>query len=239
MITQFNTDAKHQTIQLHTLYRHIDRLEEAGFTYLGGYENNKSNMLIRCNCCGTIRTITGDYLGRKQADRQYKITCNSCKDKQRAEQKEHKKAHKKALQRVAQTIKAVEKAKKKSFAFICVCNQCGRTFESKRKGVKYCSDECRRKKANSYWRVREDRIRNVVVDKDITLEKLYSKYNGVCYLCGKKCDWDDYKTIRGTFIAGNQYPSIEHVKPLSKGGVHEWANVKLAHRLCNTLKGNR
>jgi len=39
-----------------------------------------------------------------------------------------------------------------------------------------------------------------------------------------------------TFIAGNMYPSIDHVVPLSRGGLHEWGNVKLAHRICNSIK---
>lgn len=39
-----------------------------------------------------------------------------------------------------------------------------------------------------------------------------------------------------TFIAGNMYPSIDHVRPLSRGGLHEWGNVKLAHRICNSIK---
>ena len=41
-----------------------------------------------------------------------------------------------------------------------------------------------------------------------------------------------------TFISGNNYPSIDHVIPVSKGGTHTWDNVKLAHRHCNTMKSN-
>jgi hypothetical protein len=33
--------------------------------------------------------------------------------------------------------------------------------------------------------------------------------------------------------------SIDHVIPLSKGGPHTYDNVRLAHRLCNSIKGNR
>ena len=39
-----------------------------------------------------------------------------------------------------------------------------------------------------------------------------------------------------TFIADNMYPSIDHVKLLARGGLHEWSNVKLAHRICNSIK---
>ena len=46
-------------------------------------------------------------------------------------------------------------------------------------------------------------------------------------------------TIRGNkFIAGNYYPSIDHVIPLSKGGIDTWNNVRLSHRICNSLKSD-
>jgi 5-methylcytosine-specific restriction endonuclease McrA len=51
-------------------------------------------------------------------------------------------------------------------------------------------------------------------------------------LCGGQCSWDD--VVDGN--AGDSYPSIDHVRPLSKGGTHEWNNVKLAHRKCNWEK---
>ncbi|WP_371874733.1 HNH endonuclease [Streptomyces fulvorobeus] len=33
--------------------------------------------------------------------------------------------------------------------------------------------------------------------------------------------------------------SVDHVKPLSKGGSHTMANVMTAHLRCNLSKGNR
>ena len=50
-------------------------------------------------------------------------------------------------------------------------------------------------------------------------------------------DWDDCAhTDDGYFLAGDNYPSRDHVVPLAKGGTHTWDNVKLAHFRCNTLK---
>jgi hypothetical protein len=34
-------------------------------------------------------------------------------------------------------------------------------------------------------------------------------------------------------------PSLDHVVPRSKGGTNALSNLKLAHLLCNTLRGNR
>jgi 5-methylcytosine-specific restriction endonuclease McrA len=32
--------------------------------------------------------------------------------------------------------------------------------------------------------------------------------------------------------------TIDHIKPLSLGGLHEYANVQPAHSLCNHIKGS-
>ena len=42
-----------------------------------------------------------------------------------------------------------------------------------------------------------------------------------------------------SFIAGNDYPSIDHIIPISKGGQHTWDNVQLAHMICNSIKNNK
>ena len=77
------------------------------------------------------------------------------------------------------------------------------------------------------------------VDNDITVEGLYRRDNGTWYLCGGRCNYEDYTVIDGTFIAGDWYPSIDHVIPLAKGGEHSWNNVMLAHRLCNSRKSDK
>jgi 5-methylcytosine-specific restriction endonuclease McrA len=76
-------------------------------------------------------------------------------------------------------------------------------------------------------------------DRDITLEELYNRSGGICAICGGACDYEDYQLDNNVFIAGNNYPSIDHIKPLSKGGSHTWDNIQLAHRLCNSVKSNK
>ena len=78
-----------------------------------------------------------------------------------------------------------------------------------------------------------------MVDKDINLVDLFKKSNGVCYLCGKPCDTEDRREVNGTIICGDMYPSIDHVIPLARGGKHSWNNVRLAHRICNSLKSDK
>ena len=82
-------------------------------------------------------------------------------------------------------------------------------------------------------------VDDIESDKDITLEKLYERDNGICKLCGGKCDYNDYSIIDNAFIVGNSYPSIDHILPLSKGGSHTWDNIQLVHKSCNSIKGNK
>jgi 5-methylcytosine-specific restriction endonuclease McrA len=54
-----------------------------------------------------------------------------------------------------------------------------------------------------------------------------------CHLCRKAVS----RKLRGT--SRPLSPSLDHVVPLSKGGAHDPANVRLAHLRCNLSKGNR
>ena len=94
-----------------------------------------------------------------------------------------------------------------------------------------------RNKQHEY--MRDKRIGSQAHDTDISLYRLSIRDKDVCYLCGESVDWSDCQTINGTFVAGNRYPSVDHVIPLAKHGTHTWDNVMLTHRLCNTNKSDR
>lgn len=46
---------------------------------------------------------------------------------------------------------------------------------------------------------------------------------GLCGICGKSVDPRDFH--------------LDHIRPLSKGGMHEYGNVQIAHPFCNRSKG--
>ncbi len=122
------------------------------------------------------------------------------------------------------------------------CEVCGKLFYHPHPSTLTCSKKCRKKRENKLRKLysNERYNENNVVDKDITLEKVFDIDDGICYLCGEPCDYDDYElTEEGYFIVGKSYPSIEHVRPVSKGGKHSWDNVRLAHHYCNTLKSDK
>ena len=121
-----------------------------------------------------------------------------------------------------------------------VCSECGQVYNAKHVNQKYCSIECARRHENRIKEItRRKYIRlNGKVNWDISLEKLIKRDNNSCHICGGKCNQKDYKIIDNNFIVGKDYPSIDHIKPVSKGGTHTWDNIKLAHHYCNTIKND-
>lgn len=59
--------------------------------------------------------------------------------------------------------------------------------------------------------------------EDVSLSVVYDRDKGVCGICH--------------FSVSSKEKSLDHVVPLSKGGEHSYANVQLAHLLCNSRKG--
>lgn len=123
-----------------------------------------------------------------------------------------------------------------------ICPTCGKEFDKVCSNKTYCCYECEKVANKATYRTRKRIAKRrsecgKVVDRGISVQALYKKENGICYLCGQPVDMNDYKMIRGNKVCGGRYPSIEHVIPLSKGGEHSWENVRLAHRACNTKKG--
>ena len=53
----------------------------------------------------------------------------------------------------------------------------------------------------------------------------------------KKCGYEFERNAE--IIRHNKKLTCIHFVPISKGGTDEWCNIKLAHRICNTLKGNK
>ena len=115
------------------------------------------------------------------------------------------------------------------------CVVCGKEFRTWKSRKITCSDECHKRNSQ---RSRDLRYRGITSDAGITLRKLSKRDKDICQLCGLQVDWTDYEKINGYKICGNMYPSIDHIKPISKGGLHSWNNIQLAHRRCNSSKCN-
>lgn len=118
------------------------------------------------------------------------------------------------------------------------CEKCGKVFYPIRVNQKFCCKACEHSIRHQIHDIKRKRLFDNNAE-DITLDDVYRKYNGICYLCGGECDYNDYAWINGHKNVYGNYPSREHVIPISKGGTHTWDNVRLAHIKCNSSKGAR
>lgn len=66
----------------------------------------------------------------------------------------------------------------------------------------------------------------------VSLKTVYARDGWLCKICGEPVN----------FIRQHpdpMSPSLDHIIPLSKGGPHTFANVQLAHLICNLRKTNK
>ena len=213
-----------------------EKCSSIGYEYLGGYEGTEGYITIRCPICGTILKKKWNAVRKIARGEQKVFECEGC-EKAKKEQKE--KAGEKA--KAERTSQREKRFWNRSFSQMSFkqCKKCGKLFYSTQKKY-FCSEQCL--KAVEYSKSKDKRLIKIkVAYKDyITLNELYKRNKGICYICGRRCNYSDCRTNEsGAFIAGESYPSIDHIIPLSKGGLHSWENVGLAHRGCNTLKGNK
>lgn len=58
----------------------------------------------------------------------------------------------------------------------------------------------------------------------VSLDLLYRRYRGICWICRRFCPRDK--------------ASRDHIIPRSLGGTNDISNLALAHKLCNSKRGN-
>lgn len=207
----------------------------ARFEYIG---NSKDFLYLICKDCGTA--MRKSKVSLKPSHRGV-LCCPNCdvavvKARQRARQHEKAESWNNYLAYLEQCRQAREQKAKERVRTL-VCQRCGAAFASTNNNRKYCSKLCARRQGDS----NKEHSRRAAVNghgRDvISLPRLAKRDGNKCWICNSKVDWQDYHIMgKGTFVAGDKYPSIDHVFPLAKGGTHTWDNVKLAHRGCNSRK---
>ena len=201
-------------------------------------QNPDWNKIItkECEHCNKTYEIQGRYAS------QSRYCSNECQQAYYSRQKGHKpmEEYLKELeqQKEERQVKLEEEREQQLSNLKCI--ECGGIFKGTSLHQKLCSAECSRVRRNKQQRLCKDKRSNDDnnIDKDISLETLYKRDRGICYICGGKCDFKDHTQINGYFTAGPNYPSIDHIIPVARGGMHAWDNVKLAHRHCNSMKSD-
>lgn len=175
--------------------------------------HTRGRIRLRCKCCNNIIERS------KTTVRRYNTECEYCK-----EQKELAEARRKMLSFL--TALTESKTPKK-----CIC--CGKEFYSEYPTQKYCSDKCKNKRKRN-GRSYRSRCRKygVYYDSSVTRAKVIRRDHGICQICGKVCN--DHDLRWGTL--GPDFPTVDHIIPLAKGGSHTWDNVQCACAICNSDK---
>lgn len=207
------------------------------------YTNAHEPVILRCKRCG--------YEHKRKLDHLPKELCPECRrvlKEKEAEMKRLKAEERKAelkKQKEEQRRQATEQrrieaeALKASRYHVIHCEVCNKEILTNKSNKKYCSIECFNRASNRQVSLKR-RLKDLDIEKDwsINLSELMRRDNEVCHICGGKIDLNDYTIENGIFKVGKDYPSIDHVIPVTKGGNHTWDNVKLAHIGCNAKKGN-
>lgn len=116
----------------------------------------------------------------------------------------------------------------KSKRHALLCQHCGESFMAFRKDSLFCGDKCRMHKARNCRRAME---RNAYVEP-VGIGFLLKRDKCVCQLCGTL-------VAEQMIVPHPLSPTIDHVIPLSKGGLHSKSNCQLAHFHCNSVKKDR
>lgn len=232
-------------------------LLDKGFLYIGGYDGKNSTIEIGCTVCGGTFTRYCDVnFKRKDA-----IECPICKEralepKRQAERERHQEYIKLQAEWERRRTQRQEQ-KKENKEKIRTCKECGKKFTLKDYATRenidityvtesvYCSSECRtnackkalRELSKEHRHERDHKKRAIKYgcdyEKGITLKSLIKRDGLRCAICGGMCDLKDRSYGNGN---GPLYPSIDHIKPMSKQGGHTWDNVQIAHIICNIRK---
>jgi 5-methylcytosine-specific restriction endonuclease McrA len=116
------------------------------------------------------------------------------------------------------------------------CDRCGKLVVTDKMVTKgsygrYCR-VCALQLRRERYRVKTARRQKVMNPVRISVDFLIERDGVICHLCQQPVDSALPRNDR-------MGATIDHVIPLSKGGVDELDNLKLAHWICNIRKGNK
>jgi 5-methylcytosine-specific restriction endonuclease McrA len=79
-------------------------------------------------------------------------------------------------------------------------------------------------------------LKHCKVERDLLRYQLFEVQHGCCHLCGKFMTLAVCPTAKAP---SPNFATFDHVLPWSKGGTTYYTNLRLAHRRCNSKRGNQ
>lgn len=116
-----------------------------------------------------------------------------------------------------------------------LCKTCGGAFKPANGRVKYCSHACvRRSPSRRAEKQQRKAMKRGANGGEAFLDiEVLERDKWTCQLCGIKTP----KSKRGTYAPNA--PELDHIVPISKGGLHTRINTQCACRQCNSLKADK
>lgn len=156
--------------------------------------------------------------------------------------REAEQAEKKKRNEAREIAKLLRPINQKTAGYV-TCAECKKTiWVEQHANKKYCSSKCSRnayRKTDRYKeycrdskRDREHKKRSHGIGDRITIKQLMRRYRSRCVNCKTKC------VLPEGYNQPNE-ANIDHILPVSKGGLHIWSNVQLLCRTCNIAKSDK
>ena len=249
--------------QLSSLKKESVRFKESPFTFKLSEEKvssrkrrpGKSPIAIACMFCGSVKLL-GDA-NRRAYEKSGRSFCDQdCSwnwksiyyasehfehfEKSRNATKERKQKQRELSRRSmeARKMETVERIKRKreerkQKGWI-TCTVCNKTVwrESQLNKRRFCSKSCKKDAGRIHSGNRRRLLQERSFGAVITLRKLFIKDGKRCKSCGTIC-------VKPEGYNQPNEANIDHIMPLSKGGLHTWSNVQLLCRTCNMAKSDK
>lgn len=114
------------------------------------------------------------------------------------------------------------------------CSECGEWFVRRGAVSSTCSRKCGQRRIRREYRRQNPGKSKWKFVSPTTRQAIYDRDQWICQLCLDPVDPE----LRETDPWGDWAPSLDHIVPRSQGGSHDPENLRLAHRWCNSVRGD-
>lgn len=111
------------------------------------------------------------------------------------------------------------------------CQHCAKAFTVViRKHKLFCSERCARRSSGREDKHRRRTLITSQPRETVRLGVVLNRDAGICQICRKP--------VKDVAVPHPKAPTLDHIIPLSQGGAHQYRNVRLAHFICNSRRGD-